>query len=98
MEKIQNMGDVLPVNIPIQILSVTDTTGRMSPVRFRFEAQDHALVTVQVENVVARDEKNYVGIREKQFICTARVENCRRTMELRYNVESQQWRIFRCLS
>lgn len=54
--------------------------------------------TIHIQTVVSRDEKNYVGIREKQFICTAFISGRRRIMEIRYSVESQKWRIFQFLA
>ena len=91
-------GALRPVNIPIQMIAVTDTTGRMSPLRFRFEADDHHIETVTIEKTVSRDENDYSGVREKRFICTAIVGEVRRLMEIRYHVASQKWRIFQFLA
>lgn len=86
------------VNIPVQMICAVDTTGRISPLRFRFETKEHTIETIRIERVVSRDEKNYVGIREKQYICTAELGGRHKTLEIRYNVESQRWRIFQFLS
>lgn len=92
------MGERVPVNIPIQMICGMDTTGSITPIRFRFQTDEKTIETVQVQEVMTRDEKNYVGIREKQFICIAQISNLQRIMEIRYNVESQKWRIFRFLT
>lgn len=86
------------VNIPVQMICAVDTTGRISPLRFRFETKEHTIEAVRIDRVVSRDEKNYVGIREKQYICTAELGGRHKTLEIRYNVESQRWRIFQFLS
>lgn len=93
-----NMGELRTVNIPIQMMTVTDTSGKMNPLRFRFEAADHHIETVMIEKTECRDESNYAGVREKRFICTAVVGKMRRVMEIRYHVANQQWRIFQFLS
>ena len=93
-----NMGEMRPVNIPIQMMTVTDTSGKMNPLRFRFEAADHHIETVMIEKTECRDESNYAGVREKRFICTAIVGKMRRVMEIRYHVGNQQWRIFQFLA
>ncbi len=87
-----------PVNIPVQMIAVTDTSGKISPIRFRFEAPDHQIETVAIERTISRDETNYAGVREKRFVCTAVVGEERRLFELRYHVGSQKWRIFQFLA
>ena len=93
------MQDTLsPVQIPIQMMVIADRDGRLTPVWFRFEAEDHSVEKVIVEKTISRDESNSVGIREKRFICSAVFGDRRRLLEIRCRVESQQWRIFRFLS
>ena len=41
--------------------------------------------------------KKYVGVREKQFVCRIRLGNVCKTLEMRYSVETQKWRIFQFL-
>lgn len=88
----------VPVNIPIQMLLVLDTTGSITPIRFRFQTDEDMIETINIQKVVSRDEKNYVGIREQQFICVAQISNVQRILELRLNLESQKWRIFQFLA
>lgn len=96
--KKQHMGELAPVNIPIQMLLVSDTTGSITPIRFRFQTEEDVIETIQIQRVVSRDERNYVGIREQQFICVAQISNVQRILELRLNIESQKWRIFQFLA
>lgn len=86
-----------PVNLPIQMMSLTDRDGRMTPQWFRLETENHEIKLCRVVQVVSRDEKRYVGIKEKQFICRIRMGDLCRTLEMRYNVETQKWRIFQFL-
>lgn len=86
-----------PVNLPIQMMSLTDRDGRMTPQWFRLETEEHEVRMCRVIQVVSRDEKKYVGIREKQFICRIRMGEICRTLEMRYSVETQRWRIFQFL-
>ena len=87
-----------PVNIPIQMVAATDRDGRVTPIWFRFEAEDHHIEKVVVEKVVSRDESHSVGVREKRFICMVMDGEVSRLLELRYHVENQKWRIFQFLS
>lgn len=87
-----------PVNIPVQMICVVDTTGKISPLRFRYRTADSSIESALVENVISRDEQNCVGIREKRYICVARMGEAMRTLEIRYHVESQKWRIVQFLT
>lgn len=84
-------------NIPIQMMTLTNRDGRMTPLWFRLETEEHEVKLCRIEQVVSRDEKKYVGVREKQFICRIRLGKIRKTLEMRYNVETQKWRIFQFL-
>lgn len=84
-------------NIPIQMMSLTDRDGKMTPLWFRLETEDHEVRLCRIEQVISRDEKKYVGVREKQFICKIRLGNVCKTLEMRYSVETQKWRIFQFL-
>ena len=83
-----------PINVPIQVFCLIDTNGRLNPLRFRYENKEHQIETAFIEEIISRDEKHYVGIREKQFICVVMMGDVSRTAEIRYHVDSQKWRIF----
>lgn len=85
------------INIPIQMMSLTDRDGKMTPLWFRLETENHEVRLCRIEQVISRDEKKYVGVREKQFICKIRLGNVCKTLEMRYSVETQEWRIFQFL-
>lgn len=92
------MGDMAVVNIPVQMLAVTDRNGKLTPLWFRFETEEHRIEKIAIEKTISRDECAYTGIREKKFICSALFGDERKIMEIRYNIESQKWRIFQFLS
>ena len=94
----KKIGALSPVNIPIQMICGMDTTGSITPIRFRFQTDEDSIERIHIQKVVSRDEKNYVGIREIRFICMALFSGLQRIMEIRYSVESQKWRIFQFLS
>ena len=95
--KNERLGTLSPVNIPVQMMAVTDRDGKVTPLWFRFENEEHEIEKVGIEQTISRDECGYMGIREKRFICSAVIHDTRKIMELRYHVESQRWRIFQFL-
>ena len=99
MEVVQSkMGELHAVNIPIQMFAVTDRDGKITPIWFRFETEEHHIEKIAIEKTLSRDESNSVGVREKRFICTAVIGGDRKIMELRYHIENQKWRIFQFLT
>ncbi len=91
-------GSVYYVNIPVQMFCAMDTNGRISPLRFRYETKEHTVETVRVERVIEQGEGHFVGLREKQYICAVEMYDRQRIVEVRYNMDSQKWRISRILS
>ena len=85
------------VNIPIQLLSITDRDGKITPLWFRVETEEHEIKKFRIEDIISRGEKNYVGIKEKQFVCKIKQGEMSRTLEMRYNTATQKWRIFQFL-
>ena len=85
------------VNIPIQLASITDRDGKITSVWFWLETEEHEIRKFLIANVISRGEKNYVGIKEKQFVCRVEQDGMSRTLEMRYNTATQKWRIFQFL-
>ncbi|MCI9298890.1 MAG: hypothetical protein HFI10_15825 [Lachnospiraceae bacterium] len=85
------------VNIPVQIFSVTDRDGRITPLWFKLETTEHEIRKFRIEDIVSRGEKNFVGVKEKQFVCRICQGEVKKTLEMRYNTATQRWRIFRFL-
>lgn len=98
LKRPDRMGTAQIVNIPIQMIAAADRDGKLTPMYFRFETEEHHIERVTIERTISRDECCYVGIREKRFVCTAVIGEVRRIMEIRYHIENQKWRIFQFLA
>lgn len=56
------MESILCVDIPVQMISCTDTNGKITPMRFRFRDKTGELVTITIDKILARDQdRNRVG-------------------------------------
>ena len=97
-DAVTKIGELCPVNIPVQMMSVTDRDGKVTPLWFRFETREHSIEKVIIEKTISRDECHYMGIRDKKFVCSAVIDGVRRILEIRYHVENQRWRIFQFLA
>lgn len=84
---------ILSVDIPIQMISCTDTNGKITPLRFRFRDRTGELVTITIDKVLSEDQgRNRVGV---NFSCTAIVYGSRKTFDLWYNYFSHEWHLSR---
>ena len=82
-------------NIPVEILTVCGTDGRMQPLRFRLEDETHQLHTVSVRQVLSVKAVQYVGIEAMVYLCRAEFEGRERLFELRYTVRTHRWVLLR---
>lgn len=79
------------VNIPVQLVSVFSTLGDITPRWFRYEEEDLGIVRVDIGEIIAVKEINFVGIKMLQYICKARINQQDRMFELRYEINSHRW-------
>ena len=97
MEDIRKEGtiveSILCVDIPVQMISCTDTTGKITPMRFRFRDKTGELITVTIDKVLSEDQdRNRVGVR---FSCAAMIYGTKKTFSLRYNYFAHEWYLSR---
>ncbi len=77
------------MHIPIQISTITDTTGHIHPIRFRYRDQkEKTIVTVYVDEVVSyKDTKFDTSI----SVYASVKEGRRHLIELSYNHFEYKW-------
>lgn len=87
------MESVLIIDIPIQMISCTDTDGKITPIRFRFRDKNSELITVTIDKVIkSEQDKSVIGA---NYYCTAIIYGMRKTFMLRYNYVAHEWRLSR---
>ena len=85
------------VNVPIQMISCCNTLGDMTPMRFRYEDDEHNIITVQVIDVLSFKEINFSGNTELLYTCTANIYDMQHMFVLKYNIKSHRWLLFQFL-
>lgn len=87
------MESILCVDIPVQMISCTDTDGKITPMRFRFRDKNDEIITVTVEKVLSEDQdRNRVGA---NYTCVASIYGTKKTFNLRYNYYAHEWHLSR---
>ena len=85
------MQSILCVDIPVQMISCTDTNGKITPMRFRFRDKTGELVTVAIDKVLSEEQGS--GRVGANFSCSAVVYGSRKTFTLWYNYYAHEWRL-----
>lgn len=94
----ENVVNANDMNIPTQVAQVTDTTGKIKPIWFRYEDPvSHEIMTIDRLNVLSQKEINYVGFKMIQFVCSAQFGEMKRLFELRYNIGTHKWTLYQML-
>jgi len=83
------------VNLQIEMISVCAADGRLTPLRFRVENEEHCLQTVSVLQVLSTKHIQYAGIDALQYLCKAIIDERERLFELRYTIKTHRWSLFR---
>ena len=84
-------------NIPIQLVSSCSTLGDFTPLSFRYEDNTHHIHTVHITDIIHKKENHYNGIHEPLFTCTSKELENTRYFELKYNINTHKWSIFRMI-
>ena len=87
------MESILCVDIPMQMISCTDTNGKITPMRFRFRDRNSELITINIDKILSTDqERSSLGA---NFVCSAEMYGTQKTFHLRYNYHSHEWHMSR---
>lgn len=85
------------MNKPVQMIFMSDTGGKIRPIKFRYEEDDGRLISALITDVRAVNEMHYVGIEIVSCICKANIEdleNIEKMYEVRYFVKDHKWILF----
>lgn len=87
------LESILCIDIPVQMISCTDTDGKITPMRFRFRDKTGELISVSIDKVLSEDQdRNRVGV---NFSCAASICGTQKIFRLRYSYFSHEWRLSR---
>ena len=87
------MESVFCINIPVQMISCTDTDGKITPMRFRFRDKNGEIITVQISHILNSEQKR--NCIHATFTCEAEVFGTKKTFILQYNYSAHEWSLSR---
>ena len=87
------MESILCVDIPVQMISCTDTNGKITPLRFRFKDTSGELITVNIDKILSENQgEKRVGA---NYTCSATIHGTEKTFNLWYNYYAHEWHLSR---
>lgn len=90
---VDKIESILCIDIPVQMISCTDTDGKITPMRFRFRDKTGEIITVTIDKVLSEDQdRNRIGV---NFSCAAAIHGSRKTFTLWYNYFAHEWHLSR---
>ena len=79
------------LNYPIQMVCAFSTQGDIKPLRFKYEDPEHQIITVDVDNILARKEMSIGYGGSLIFTCESEIDDVKRMYELRYEIGTHKW-------
>jgi len=80
---------------PIEVISVMDTKGNITPLRLRIQRDDESLQVIKVDKVITRANEKFAGNRMIVFTCQSLVGDIEKKYELKYELETCKWILFK---
>ena len=78
-------------HIPIDCISITDSGGKITPLRFRLERKGSQWLRVHIDQVLDTRHIPYVGVEAQVFLCRGAVDGKRQVFELKYTFRNHSW-------
>ena len=80
---------------PIEVISVMDTKGNITPLRLRIQRDDESLQVIKVDKVITRSKEKLAGKLMIVFTCQSLVADIEKRYELKYELETCLWILFK---
>ncbi len=80
---------------PIDVVSWTDTTGTVHPIRFRYMEKDESYKVIKINRIIQKNLEKLCGNPMIIYRCSSVIDGAERLFELKYEVNSCKWILFK---
>lgn len=80
---------------PIEMVAWFTEDGVPNPVRFRIKSDDRLMSVIKIDRVVFREKEKLAGNSMIVFRCQSIINNMDRTYELKYEVNTCKWMLYK---
>jgi hypothetical protein len=79
------------MNIPVDVIAVFDSVGKVTPAYVRLEDEKHTLVTYKIEDISLSNEERYAGLYHLVFVCHIHSGDLKQQLKLSFSVQNHRW-------
>ncbi len=83
------------VHQKISVICWFDEDGKISPIRIRILNNSGEYNVISVDRVLNRKSEKLIGNITHCFLCECIINNCKKLLELKYEISSNQWIIYK---
>ena len=80
---------------PIEMISWTDESGHLHPLRFKIENPGGDRHIIKITKIYTSEPVQVAGNKVVKFTCEINMNGYNKICELRYDVESCRWNLFK---
>ena len=80
---------------PIEVISYTNKTGDIKPLRFRIEGEDESGKVVKVDNVIIKEHEKLAGNPMLVFKCQSLIDDVEKQFEIKYELRTCKWILYK---
>lgn len=82
-------------NKPISVISLMDTEGNITPIKWKIETDTHEVLAYSILNILQRNSRRIAGKMTCNILCETEINGAKRPCELRYILDSAQWLLYK---
>jgi len=80
---------------PIEVISLTDTKGNITPLRLRIEQEDESVQVIKIDKIIDRTHEKLAGTNKLVFTCRSLINGTEKVFEIKYEITTCRWVLFK---
>jgi len=88
-------GNLKVVSKPIEVISMTDIKGNITPLRLRIEQEDESIQVIKIDRIIDRATEKLAGNNKLVFTCRSLINDTEKLFEIKYEITTCKWVLFK---
>lgn len=80
---------------PIDVVTWTDRSGSIHPIRFRYIEKDESYKVIKINKVIHREKEKLCGNPMMIYHCSTTINGIEKFFELKYELSTCKWILFK---
>lgn len=80
---------------PIEVVSVTDFKGNITPVRFKYLDEQESNVVIKIDRVIFSEKERLAGNYMMLYRCRSLIDDVEKVYEIKYELASCKWILYK---